>query len=195
MLPFPDKRYSIIYADPAWKFNAWSTNGLGRSAEKHYHTMSLEEIKNLPIYDIADKDCILFMWAVDTMLPQAFEVIRSWGFAFKTVGFTWVKTNKNSDTPFFGLGFWTRRNTEQCLLATKGNPKRISAAVPQVVVSKIREHSRKPDEVRERIVQLMGDLPRIELFARQRCDGWDAWGDELSKIKCDYYDRGTRRFL
>jgi N6-adenosine-specific RNA methylase IME4 len=178
-MPLPDKRYSIIYADPAWKFNAWSSNGLGRSAHRHYHTMTLEDIKRLPISNIADNNCILFLWAIDTMLPQALEVINSWGFEYKTVGFTWVKLNKKSDTPFFGQGFWTRKNPEQCLLATKGKPKRISAAVPQLVRSKIREHSRKPDEVRERIVELMGDLPRIELFARENNKGWDVWGDEV----------------
>jgi N6-adenosine-specific RNA methylase IME4 len=180
MIPFPNKKYNIILADPAWRFITWSENGRGRSAERHYNTMSLNDIKNLPIGEIADKDCVLFIWAVNSMLPQALEVIDAWGFEFKTVAFVWFKKNKKSDTLFFGLGFWTRSNAEQCLLATKGNPKRISANISQAVFSKIREHSRKPDEVRESIVQLMGDLPRIELFARQHFKGWDAWGDEIS---------------
>jgi len=179
MIPFPNKKYKIFYVDPAWRFITWSEKGKERSAERHYHTMSLDDIKNLPVGEIADKDCALFIWAVNSMLPQALEVIDSWGFEFKTVSFVWVKTNKKSKSLFFGLGFWTRSNAEQCLLATKGNPKRVSASIPQVVVSKIREHSRKPDEVRKRIVQLMGDIPRIELFARQRFEGWDAWGDEI----------------
>lgn len=178
--PLPNnKKYKILYVDPAWKFITWSNKGKGRSADKHYCTMRLEDIKNLPVGDLADKDCVLFIWVINSMIPQALDVIKAWGFEFKTVAFTWVKTNKKSDTLFFGLGFWTRSNSELCLLATKGNPKRASANVPQVLISKRREHSRKPDEIRDRIVQLIGVVPRIELFARKRVEGWDAWGDEV----------------
>ena len=107
------------------------------------------------------------------------QTIKEWGFEYKTCAFSWVKKNKKSDSLFWGLGYWTRANNEICLLATKGKPKRVSKAVHQVVLDKIREHSRKPDCVRDRIVDLCGDLPRIELFARQKADGWDAWGNEV----------------
>ena len=112
------------------------------------------------------------------MLPQDFEVIKAWGFKYKTVAFTWVKENK-SEGYFTGLGYWTRANPEMCLLATKGKPKRISKSVRQLVMDKRREHSRKPDRIRNDIVELCGDLPRIELFARQRVDGWDNWGNQV----------------
>jgi len=113
------------------------------------------------------------------MLPEAIETIKRWGFKYKTVAFTWVKENKKSDGYFTGLGYWTRANPEMCLLATKGKPKRLSKAVKQLIISKRQEHSKKPDEIRDRIIQLCGDLPRIELFARQKVKGWDYWGDQV----------------
>lgn len=119
------------------------------------------------------------MWVTMPKLNECFEVIKAWGFEYKTVAFTWVKLNRKSGTPFMGMGRWTRANAEVCLLATRGKPKRISASVHSVVMSALERHSKKPDEVRDRIVRLMGDLPRIELFARQRAEGWDAWGNEI----------------
>ena len=118
------------------------------------------------------------MWCVDPMLPEALEVIKAWGFKYKTVGFTWAKQNKNDLGMFTGLGYWTRANPEMCLLATKGKPKRISKSVKQLIVSQRQEHSRKPDEVYERIEQLL-DGPYVELFARRERKGWDSWGNEL----------------
>lgn len=105
--------------------------------------------------------------------------MQEWGFIYKTCGFTWIKKNRKSDSLFWGLGYWTRANAELCLIGTKGNPKRVSKSVHQVIMSPIREHSRKPDEARKRIVELMGDIPRIELFARQEFEGWDCWGNEV----------------
>lgn len=113
------------------------------------------------------------------MLKEAIELIEAWGFTYKTIAFNWIKQNKKSPSLFWGLGNWTRSNSEICLLATKGNPKRVSAAVHSVVMTPIQRHSQKPDEVRDRIVELMGDLPRIELFARETAPGWDAWGNEV----------------
>ena len=113
------------------------------------------------------------------MLPEAIETIKRWGFKYKTVAFTWVKENRKTDGYFTGLGYWTRANPEMCLLATKGKPKRLSKAVKQLIISKRQEHSKKPDRIRDRIIQLCGDLPRIELFARQRVEGWDCWGNEV----------------
>lgn len=174
VIPLPNKTYSIIYADPAWKYGG----GVG-CPENHYRTSSFTEMAAIPVQDIADQDCILFMWATYCKLEEALKLIKAWGFTYRTVAFTWVKLNKSSDSYFFGLGGWTRANPEICLLATKGHPKRLSPKVANLVISRLREHSRKPDEVRKRIVELMGDLPRIELFARHRFKGWDAWGDEV----------------
>lgn len=179
MIPFPEKRYNIIYADPPWAFRAWSKKGNDRSAERHYHTMSIDDIKALPVGKIADKDCVLFMWATFPTIGNALSVIKAWGFTYKTAAFVWTKQNKKTPTLFWGMGFWTRSNAEVCLLATKGTPKRKSAKVHQVIQSPVERHSKKPDEARRRIVELLGDLPRIELFAREQVDGWDVWGDEV----------------
>lgn len=177
-----DKKYNIIYADPPWQYKVYSKKGLGRSAESHYPTMSLEDIKALPVGNLAEKDCTLFMWTTMPLLFDCFSVLSSWGFQYKTVAFVWIKLNKKSDTLFWGMGHWTRANAELCILATKGHPKRISAKVHQVIMSRIEEHSKKPGETRNRIVELIGDLPRVELFARTKTDGWDTWGNE---VECD----------
>lgn len=177
---FPDKKYSIIYADPPWTFKTYSPKGAEKkSAAAHYNLMSKQEIQNLPVADIADKDCVLFLWATFPNLPEAIELIKAWGFTYKTVAFTWVKRNKKSDGWFWGLGYWTRANAEICFLATKGKPKRISKSVHQICDARVMEHSKKPPEIRDRIVELCGDVPRIELFARQRVPGWDCWGNEV----------------
>ena len=175
MMPFPNKKYQIIYADPPWKY----FEGGNKNQSLHYKTLSLEEIKNLEIEQLADKDCILFIWVTFPMLEKVFEVIKSWGFEYSTCGFNWVKRNKISKGWFFGLGSWTRSNSELCLIATKGKPIRFSASVSQVIDTPIEGHSKKPDCVRDKIVKLCGDLPRIELFARQKIKGWDSWGNEF----------------
>lgn len=171
------KKYNIIYADPPWTYRVWA--GKGKTAANHYDLMTVEEICNLPIQNIAADDCVLFLWITPPCLPDAFKVIEAWGFTYKTKAFNWVKRNKKSPSWFWGLGYWTRANSEDCLLATKGRPKRVSRSVHQVVDTPIEQHSKKPDIVRERIVQLCGDLPRIELFARQKTPGWDVWGNEV----------------
>src|SRR3990167_10634174 len=151
-------RYNIIYADPPWSWRAYSEKGEGRSAKNHYNVMSLEDIKALPVGDWADKDSVLFLWAIDPMLPQALEVIRSWGFEYKTVGFYWVKQNAKSPGFFTGLGYYTRANPEQCLLATRGNGLvRVDKSVQKLVIEPRGKHSQKPDEVRNRIVKLFGN--------------------------------------
>ena len=179
MIPLPKKKYNIIYADPAWTYKVWTAKGGHKSASAHYPTMNIEDIKKLPVKDITDDNCVLFIWVTMPNLLEGIETIKSWGFKYKTCGFTWLKTYKKNGNPVCGLGYWTRSNAELCLLATKGKPKRIDKSVYQAVVEPLREHSRKPDCVRERIVKLMGDLPRIELFARQKVDGWDNWGNEI----------------
>ena len=174
------KKYNIIYADPPWSYRTWSTRGQNRSvAANHYPTMKLSDICALPIGDIADKDSVLFLWATYPNLREAFATIDAWGFEYKTVAFTWIKRNKKSPGFFVGLGYWTRANAEICLLATRGKPKRISKSVRQIIDTPLERHSQKPDAARDRIVELMGDLPRIELFAREKSDGWDVFGNEV----------------
>jgi N6-adenosine-specific RNA methylase IME4 len=174
------KEYQIIYADPPWTYKVWSERGNKRSASQHYPTMSKEELQAFPINMLATKNSVLFLWVTPPCLEEGIELIKKWGFTYKTIGFTWIKKNKKTDSLFWGMGYYTRANTELCLLATRGDPlKRVSRSVHQVIESPVREHSRKPDETRDRIVRLFGDLPRIELFARQKTDGWDAWGNEV----------------
>lgn len=172
------KKYNVIYCDPPWAYRVWSQKGNGRSAESHYSTMSLEDIKALPVGGLAEKNCALFMWITFPLLNEAFNVLDAWGFTYKSVAFVWVKQNKKTPSLFWGMGYWTRANAELCIVATKGSPKRQSRRVHQVILSPIEEHSKKPDEARNRIVELMGDVPRIELFARQKTPGWDVWGNE-----------------
>ena len=172
-------KYNIIYADPPWQFKTYSKRGsLKKSADCHYSCMDLEDIKALQVSDIAAEDCILFLWVTFPLLREGLEVMRAWGFTYKSVAFVWLKQNRKSPTWFYGLGFWTRGNAEICLLATKGHPKRQSNKVHQFIISPVEQHSKKPDITRDKIVALMGDIPRIELFARQETAGWDTWGNE-----------------
>ena len=178
IIPFPNKKYQIIYADPPWNFNFNKRNGLSDKAKSRlYPTMNADELKSLPVSNLAEDNAILFLWVMNSELPLALECINLWGFTYKTVAFFWVKTTKN--TFHFGGGNWTRSNPEICLLATRGQIKRKSASVRNLVVSPLREHSRKPDNIRENIIELVGDLSRIELFARQKTEGWDVWGNEV----------------
>ena len=169
--------YSVIYADPPWQYGRSVGQGV---AENHYNTMSLDELKALPVGELAAKDCALFLWITCPMLNEVWAVLDAWGFQYKTVAFVWVKVNRKDYSLFTGLGWWTRANAELCLLATRGHPRRVDNTVHQVVLSRIERHSKKPDEVRRRIEQLMGDVPRVELFARQRTPGWDVWGDHVA---------------
>ena len=178
-MELPDKKYSIIYADPPWSFKTWSNKGKEKSPDNHYVCMSIKDIYNLPVKNIAKEKCVLFLWVTYPMLQEGLKTIKQWGFEYKTCGFSWVKKNKISDSWFWGMGYWTRANNEICLLATKGKPKRVSMGVHQIVDDRIRKHSQKPDCVRDRIVELCGDLPRIELFARNKTPGWDVWGNEV----------------
>lgn len=173
------QKYKVIYADPPWHYRVWSKKGDGRSAEAHYPTMNLEDIKMLPVAQIADRDAALFLWVTFPLLQEAWSVMKAWGFIYKSVAFVWIKQNRKSDALFWGMGYWTRANAEICLLATRGHPKRVAKNVHQVIFSHIEEHSKKPDEARRRIEQLMGDVPRIELFARRTSPGWDVWGNEV----------------
>jgi len=178
---FPNKKYNIIYADPPWYFKNYNNAKAQTNPESHYKTMTMKEIAELPVNDIAAKDCVLFMWCTDPLLNKQIPIVEQWGFTYKTVGFHWVKTNKDKSKNLYfkTVGYLPRANNEICILATKGKPKRIGTNVDRLVVADRREHSRKPDCVKDRIVELCGDLPRIELFARQKTEGWDVWGNQV----------------
>ena len=177
------KKYNIIYADPPWDYgNTKNKQGhFWGMADKHYPCMKLNEICNLPIQNLAADDCFLFLWTTSPFLEKSFEVIKAWGFKFVTVGFVWVKMkNDMSDIRKDGLGKYTISNAEYCLIARKGSYWRESKNVQQIVLAPKTIHSKKPDEVRDRIVKLCGDKPRIELFAREKTKGWDVWGNEVN---------------
>lgn len=183
------KKYQIIYADPPWSYSDRNCNG---ACAAHYNVMTVKDICNLRVPEVTDKNAILFLWTTYPMLREAMEVIEAWGFKYKSIGFQWIKLNTKTPTPFFGLGRWTRGNTEPCLIATKGRPKRVSNAVSQLIVEPRERHSKKPDVTRDKITELVGELPRLEMFARQKTDGWDVWGNEVEKdvflAEADYDD-------
>jgi N6-adenosine-specific RNA methylase IME4 len=192
------KKYPVIYADPPWRFMAYSDKGEGRSAVAHYDCMNMGELRALHVADIAEDNCVLFLWTTDPFLRHGMELIKAWGFEYKTVAFYWAKLKRNAvsgsiseDDFFTGLGYWTRANIEPCLLATRGHPKRISKKVRRLILSPRREHSRKPDEIYERIEELV-EGPYIELFARASRDGWESWGDQPSLFNNGHIS--TRRF-
>ena len=178
-----NKKYQIIYVDPPWSYSAWTSNhkvqNIAGLATYLYPVLGAEQLKKLDVKSICDTNCALFLWATMPTLLQAIELISVWGFEYKTVAFVWVKRNRKSDGYFMGLGNYTRANAELCLLGMKGSLKRVSKSVRQICDSRITKHSQKPTEIRQRIVELFGDLSRIELFARERVDGWNAWGNEI----------------
>ena len=178
MISLPNKKYNIIYADPPWSFKTYSEKGKDRSPENHYSVMNLKDICNMPVNNIANDNSVLLMWVIDPLLDKAFEVINAWGFKYKTVAFTWAKTNKTKPGFFTGLGYWTRGNPEMCLLATKGRPKRIHKDVAQLVISERKKHSEKPLIHKE--IERLVDGPYLEMFARQKpYKNWDYWGNEV----------------
>lgn len=183
----PRNHFGAILADPPWSFEVWSKDtGSGRSPSAHYVTQSTGDICALPVAELAAPDCALFMWACWPTMRDAFRVLDAWGFTYKTCAFTWLKADPyrlfaDDATPFAGMGYWTRANSEVCLLATRGKPKRLNADVRQGIIAPRREHSRKPDCVHERIERLVAG-PYVELFARQERPGWTAWGNETTRF-------------
>jgi len=176
--------YGAILADPPWHFKTYNEKGRNRCPDwkkfkgspcRHYETMDLASIRRLPVTDLCASDCTLFLWGCWATLPQTMEVLRSWGFVYKTAAFVWCKSGR------MGLGYWTRQSTEFCLLATRGKPKRLSKAVRQEILAPRRQHSQKPDQARERVEQLVSG-PYLELFARSSRPGWDTWGDQEGKF-------------
>lgn len=204
--PLPAGPFGCILADPPWRFKTYSDKGRGRSPdglsraaqrqnrpENHYQTMTIDAIKAMPVADVAARDCVLILWYVAPLLPEALDVGRAWGFKYKTSGFTWAKMRRagsrrdllheRPDHKLFpmGTGYWTRSNPEQCLLFTRGKPKRLSAGVRELIIAPRREHSRKPDEQYAGIEQLVAG-PYLELFARAPRPGWTVWGNETTRF-------------
>jgi N6-adenosine-specific RNA methylase IME4 len=171
------KKYNIIYADPPWEYKESGSGN--RVVKSKYPTMNIEDIKNMPIQSIAGDNAILFLWVTFPRLQEGLDVISSWGFKYKSLGFNWIKKNKKSNSNFWGMGYYTRQNPEICLIGVKGKMKPLVRNVHSVIETPIEEHSKKPHVIREKIIDIVGDLPRIELFARQESDGWDIWGNEL----------------
>ena len=191
-------QYQAIYADPPWRYEVWSgetavqkrgSKSTYKAAQAHYQTMSANEIRALPVASVAAPDCVLFLWVTWPTLLQAIELLDAWGFTYKTCAFDWMKAHagqldmlRDDTEALMGMGYWTRANSEPCLLATRGKPKRISKSVRQGIIEPRRHHSRKPDCVRERIERLVAG-PYLELFARQQRPGWDVWDNETDKFK------------
>jgi len=180
MLPFPDKKFQIIYADPPWQYDL-KDFGKGTAIGERYQTMTIAEIQQIPIPIISDDNCVLFLWATSPLLPEALEVMTSWKFNFKTIAFCWVKTTKDGVAPKTNLGKWTLGSIELCLLGVKGKPKRQRTDIRQIITTPVGLHSAKPEEVKNRIKQLMGNVPGIELFARNSDADWEVWGNETTK--------------
>lgn len=183
----PKQHFSGIVADPPWQFKTRSAKGMGRSADNHYRTMKASEIARMPVADLATKNSVLFLWATWPTIMDAFSVIEAWGFTYKTCAFMWMKAHVNQIDMFrddadalMSNGYWTRSNSEPCLLATRGKPKRLHADVRQGIIEPRREHSRKPG-IHARIERLVSG-PYLELFARQSRPGWTVWGDEKTKF-------------
>jgi site-specific DNA-methyltransferase (adenine-specific) len=178
IIPFPTKKYNIIYADPPWLYDNAKDNNPAMGG-KTYQVMSQEALALLPVQDIAAKDCSLLMWGTMPKLKEALWLGEQWGFRYITCAFTWVKLNPSGNGIYSGLGHWTNGNAELCLLFKQGAPKRYAKNVKQIQMYPRGKHSAKPAEIREEIVRFLGDLPRIELFARTATPGWDVWGNEV----------------
>jgi N6-adenosine-specific RNA methylase IME4 len=182
MTTLPAGPFGCILADPPWAFKTYGGKHTTphRGAQDHYVTTITTDLCDIPVASVAAKDCALFMWTVDSHVPDALELARAWGFEYKTRAFTWRKLTK-SGVAKIGMGYWTRKQTEICFLFTRGKPKRLDMGVREIIDAERREHSRKPDEQYERIERLVGG-PYLELFARQSRPGWSSWGNEASKF-------------
>lgn len=198
--PLPAGPFGCILADPPWAFITYSRpKGCvpqrrdDRGAEDHYAVMSADELRDLDVASVAAKDCALFMWVVDSHLKEAIALGEAWGFEFKTIALIWCKTTKKAAPGQFGffppetvhrigMGYWTRKQAEICLMFTRGKVKRLSKGVRQIIEAPRREHSRKPDETHARVMDLVGG-PYLELFAREPREGWTVWGNQTDKFE------------
>ncbi len=178
------KKYKIVYADPPWKFGSKAYQDSDRKMlvleKTQYNTLSVDELKKLNVKDITEEDCICFMWVTDSHLKEGIEVLESWGFKYKTIGFNWIKKYASGS---FCVNFapWTLKSWEICLIGIKGimGKHKIVNNIQGLVIEERTIHSKKPEEVRKRIEKLFGNLKRIELFARNKKEGWDVWGNEV----------------
>lgn len=179
----PRHRFRCILADPPWRFKVWSNKGLGRSAERYYPTLTLDDIRSFPIADVAADDCWLFLWVTGPFLTIGAHVplMTAWGFKPSGVMFTWAKRTENDLGWHFGLGYTSRHNAEFCLVARRGHPKRLSRSIPELIVAPVSQHSRKPVEAHQRI-EAFCPGPRLELFARKRRRGWTVFGNQLETV-------------
>lgn len=192
----PRGHFGAILADPPWRFRTWNKSeavrrrgsGTNVCASVHYHTMTVEDVAALPVSELAADDCALFLWCCWPTLQDSWAVLSGWGFTYKTCAFDWLKAHagqmdflRDDYDALMGMGYWTRSNSEPCLLATRGKPRRLNADVRQGIIEPRREHSRKPDCVHERIERLVAG-PYLELFARRSRPGWTTWGNESTKF-------------
>lgn len=170
-------KYSILYCDPAWDYagrEQHNTQEANKSVIHHYRTMKIDDMKKLKVQDITEDDALMFMWSSSPHLPQAIELMKHWGFEYKTIAFVWDKQRVNP-------GYYTMSQCEVCLVGKKGRiPSPRGAKNVKQFLSKMRSrHSEKPTEVRDRITQMFPTQSKIELFARQKTEGWDVWGNEV----------------
>ena len=184
------KKYDVIYADPAWKYGSKELYGdknkegkrenRFRKLERIYDTMSLAEIKQLPVKNMIGKNAACFLWVTDSHLKEGIEVLESWGFKYKTIAFNWIKKTNKGNT-YVNFAPWTLKSSEICLLGMRGSMGKLKTdnTIRQLIEAERTKHSKKPKEARERIEQLFADVNRIELFARENYVGWDAWGNEV----------------
>ncbi len=182
----PKRHFGSIAADPPWRYETYSAKNQTRAAANHYDVMTLDDIKAMPVADLAKDDCCLFLWCINPMLPQGFEVLSAWGFTFKTLAFCWAKTTSRTHQSWapkyhVGLGHWSRANVEICLLGTRGRPKRLAKDVRQLIVEPRREHSRKPEQFFKSVERLASG-PYLELFSRTEREGWSTFGNETGKF-------------
>lgn len=181
---FNGKKFDVIYADPPWKFGSAKSGGSMKSgASQKYDVMTIDSLKQMPVHELASDNCLLVMWWVGAMPQEAIDLVNAWGFTLKNMnGFMWNKLTVKG-VPFFGMGYYTRAGSESAIIAIKGKPDIQSRGVRAVISAKAGKHSQKPSEFRRAIEELMGDVPRIELFARQKADGWESFGNELEETK------------
>lgn len=174
--------YGLILADPPWRFRTWGDHGQTKSPSKHYSLMTMEQLYALPVGDLAARDCALVVWGVAPMVPHAIDLIKAWGFTFKTSG-VWAKQSKTGRIWAFGTGYVWRSASEPYFYATRGEPKSAVKDIRNLIVSPLREHSRKPERMRKDLDRMFPDVRKVELFARQPAPGWDAWGNQTEKFQ------------
>jgi len=179
-------KFSVILSDCPWQYSDKATAGK-RGADFKYDTISTRDLMHMRVGDLAAENSAHFMWVTGPFMLEGIRLMKSWGFRYVTISFNWIKLNKKNGKPFMGMGHYTRSNAEYVLLGTRGKLPVQSHSVHSVVMSPVREHSSKPPEVRERIVELFGDVPRLEIFARDRCAGWEATGLELDEVDIREY--------